>query len=263
MKEKKINHPDIFPNQDFRCSYTVNVVCLTHINLETELVVVTKGELTMEIENEKYTIRAGEGIFVQPFEAHSFESVDCECFIMLFNQSAGKRFYDFLQNKKPLTRVFAIPSPVLNLVEYICPKETIYLDKLKADSVLAPLLAVVAEKCEFKQEKNIQKTLISAALAIINKNLLFDITLTAVAKEIGCHPVTLSKAFNAYTGISFSSYIVLRRCYLAKFLLEKTKQSITEIALNSGFGSLRDFNRCFKKVFSLTPTEYRRSNAIF
>lgn len=263
MKEKRLKTLDIFPQQDFRCTFTINVQCVTHINLETELVVVTNGELTMEIENEKYVIRAGEGIFVQPFESHSFESVDCGCYIMLFNQSTGKRFYEFLQNKKPLTRVFPIPAPVLNLVEYICKKEVVRFDKMKAESVLAPLLSVIAENCRFTQEKNIQKTIISAALAIINQNLLLDVTLSAVAEEIGCHPVTLSKAFNAYTGISFSAYIVLRRCYLAKLLLEESEQTITEIALNSGFGSLRDFNRCFKKVFSLTPSQYRKSNAIF
>ncbi len=263
MEKEHINKDDLFTSQTLRCTYAQNVNCLTHVNLQMELVIVTKGELIMVIENEKYHIREGESIFVEPFETHSFESVSNECYIMVFDENTGKGFYDFLQDKAPLTRLCSVPTPVLRLVEFVCPQSTVYYDRFKAESVLAPLLSVIIEKCKFKQEKSIHKTLISAALAVINKKLLFDITLGTVAEEIGCHPVTLSKTFKASTGINFSTYIVLRRCYHAKLMLEKTEQSITEIAFNSGFGSLRDFNRCFKKVFSLTPLAYRKSNTVF
>ena len=91
---------------------------------------------------------------------------------------------------------------------------------------------------------------------------LYDISLPEVAEKIGCHHVTLSRVFNLSAGMSFSDYVNLRRCNYAQKLLRRTNLSVTEIALNSGFGSLRSFNRTFKKIFSISPREERKQAGV-
>jgi AraC family transcriptional regulator of adaptative response / DNA-3-methyladenine glycosylase II len=50
-------------------------------------------------------------------------------------------------------------------------------------------------------------------------------------------------------------------CSLAKNLLIDTDLSVLEIAMASGFGSLRRFNGLFKKQYKLSPTALRKRNA--
>ena len=43
-------------------------------------------------------------------------------------------------------------------------------------------------------------------------------------------------------------------------LLENTDGDITDIALGSGFQSVRNFNDYFKKSLNMTPSEYRKAS---
>lgn len=49
------------------------------------------------------------------------------------------------------------------------------------------------------------------------------------------------------------------RIQRAKRLLDETDLSMTDIALRSGFGSLRRFNDVFLEVYKRSPTEIRRT----
>ena len=257
-KENPKSYLDDLNGYPCRIACEHNVRCPSHVNLETEFIIVQKGELIMTIENVRHVIKPNEGIFVLPFETHSFESKSSDCYIILFNRNIATTFYNFIQNKTPITRTFPISNLLIELIGDFCPYNNIhYFEQIAAEAIIAPITEKITHYCKFNISKTIKSDLVVAALSVINEQFLFPITLEQIAEEIGCHPVTLSKTFYATAGIHFSNYICLRRCYYAKTLLEKTEDSITNIALNSGFGSLRDFNRCFKKFFSITPTQYK------
>lgn len=58
--------------------------------------------------------------------------------------------------------------------------------------------------------------------------------------------------------MTFYEYLNQKRISKAEELLSTTSQSITEIAMNSGFFSLSSFNRTFKALKDCTPSVYRR-----
>ena len=58
-------------------------------------------------------------------------------------------------------------------------------------------------------------------------------------------------------GISFSEYLRQKRVGMAEELLIHSKQSIQEIAIASGFGSVATFNRVFRDARGCTPSRYR------
>ena len=64
---------------------------------------------------------------------------------------------------------------------------------------------------------------------------------------------------NKIVGISFNTYITHYRLSYACYLMENTEQTILQCAYNSGFTSLRNFNRCFKDHLKITPTQYLRN----
>ena len=59
--------------------------------------------------------------------------------------------------------------------------------------------------------------------------------------------------------MTFTQYKNTVRINHAKQLIRKGGLSMTEIAGQAGFSTIRTFNAAFKKRFSMTPSEYGRS----
>ncbi len=70
-------------------------------------------------------------------------------------------------------------------------------------------------------------------------------------------PDTFSRMFNQHTGVTLSDYINELRVKEAKRRLGETDDSVTRICFDTGFDSIRTFNRAFKKFTGRTPGEFR------
>ncbi|MBO5019498.1 MAG: AraC family transcriptional regulator, partial [Clostridia bacterium] len=64
--------------------------------------------------------------------------------------------------------------------------------------------------------------------------------------------------FKNMIGISFNRYVINYRLSHACYLLNNTDSSIINCAIDSGFYSIRTFNRNFKTQYGITPEEYRK-----
>ena len=71
---------------------------------------------------------------------------------------------------------------------------------------------------------------------------------------------TLRRAFIKHVGMSPKVYINQTRMAYAEYLLKNTNMSIFEISSKVGYGEVSGFNRIFKSVFSISPSEYRKNN---
>lgn len=83
-------------------------------------------------------------------------------------------------------------------------------------------------------------------------------SLTAVAEELGVSARHLRRVFQETYGVSPASYRATRRLLTAKTLLADTALPVTEVALASGFGSLRRFNALFRQQYGLSPGALRK-----
>ncbi|SHI20883.1 transcriptional regulator, AraC family [Sporobacter termitidis DSM 10068] len=68
------------------------------------------------------------------------------------------------------------------------------------------------------------------------------------------------RLFRQETGESVTSYIRRRRMARAAAELATTGDRILDIALRYQYGSHEAFTRAFKRIYSLTPEEYRRQH---
>lgn len=82
-----------------------------------------------------------------------------------------------------------------------------------------------------------------------------------LAQDINMSPQTFSRFFKRQVGKPFVQYVNEWRVGLACRNLLETDESITDIALGSGFDNLSNFNRQFKRIVGVTPTDYRASRA--
>ena len=84
-----------------------------------------------------------------------------------------------------------------------------------------------------------------------------EIKQTDVAQALGMNPQSFSRFFKTTSGRTFVSFVNVMRIMEACRLLVNTNQEITEIAYNSGYGNLSNFNRQFRELKQITPRQYR------
>jgi len=80
-----------------------------------------------------------------------------------------------------------------------------------------------------------------------------------VAARLGVSDRHLRRIFFAEHGVTPLQYLQTRRLLLAKQLLTDTQLPISQIALTSGFRSLRRFNAAFLGGYRMNPTRLRRT----
>ena len=83
-------------------------------------------------------------------------------------------------------------------------------------------------------------------------------SLEELAASLGCTARHLRRVFREEYRVSPVQYLQTCRLLLAKSLLTDTGLSVLEVAMASGFGSLRRFNDLFRARYHLSPTSLRR-----
>jgi len=80
-----------------------------------------------------------------------------------------------------------------------------------------------------------------------------------IAARLGVSDRHLRRIFFAEHGVTPLQYLQTRRLLLAKQLLTDTQMPVAQIALSSGFRSLRRFNAAFVDGYRMNPTRLRRA----
>ena len=86
------------------------------------------------------------------------------------------------------------------------------------------------------------------------------LTVDSLASELGTNRTSLQKQITQATGKTVGSCLTNVRLDAARLLICGTELPIGEIAERSGYLDSSAFIRSFRKVYGLTPTEYRKQN---
>lgn len=84
-------------------------------------------------------------------------------------------------------------------------------------------------------------------------------TMQAVAARLGVSDRHLRRIFDAALGVSPLQYLQTRRLLTAKQLLTDTDLPVTQVAMASGFQSVRRFNAAFAQHYGLNPSQLRKT----
>ena len=96
------------------------------------------------------------------------------------------------------------------------------------------------------------------ALRLIDEGILDSASVDELASKLGLGSRHLRRLFLQHVGASPISFAQTRRLQFAKRLLDETSLPITQIALASGFGSLRRFNTAFLQTYGRAPRDLRK-----
>lgn len=97
-----------------------------------------------------------------------------------------------------------------------------------------------------------------AATRFMQEHLTDQITLKEIADHLGYSLSRTHALIKSGTGLSPHAYLLRLRINEAADALGRTTKRISDIALDTGFGSSQHFSRTFKRHMNCSPSEYRR-----
>ena len=148
-------------------------------------------------------------------------------------------------------QAFALSDMYIQKAELM--SDVLSLTRLNAQMVLDFTRRVEAEKAGVHHSK-----LVSRARDYILTNIGETITTENLSTELGMNRTYLCKLFADETGLTINRYITRIKMEEAKRLMDISKKSIADISEYLGFSSQSYFQKVFKKVYGLTPMEYRK-----
>ena len=101
--------------------------------------------------------------------------------------------------------------------------------------------------------------IIIQALDWIEERLKEEITVSDISERIGYSLFHFIRLFNGVTGWNPKEYIQNRRLTEASYELAHTDRRIIDIAFDYRFGDHETFTRSFKRVFGMSPSDYRKN----
>lgn len=102
---------------------------------------------------------------------------------------------------------------------------------------------------------------IASTIHRITSNVATDVSLNTLAAEHGMSESRFSRLFQRATGSSFTDFVNQQRIHQACHLLQNTDRYVNDICFQVGFNNLANFNRRFRAIKGMTPTEFRRQAA--
>jgi len=228
-----------------------------HFHRNYELIYVYDGQMSVLLDEENLTLGTNEFVLIFPNQIHSFSSEkNTKSKLVIFSPNYIKLFYEEYLNKLPFNKVFKADDETRQFI----------VENLKENSneytVKACLYAICGEITkqtdfyEISTNKNLALT--HNFLAYMTVNFTKNITLKDVAADLGYNHQYLSRYINKRFSMSFCYILNSYRVDCAIYLLKNTDKSISSIAYDCGFESIRSFNKNFNIITSKSPREYRK-----
>jgi AraC-like DNA-binding protein/ligand-binding sensor protein len=107
------------------------------------------------------------------------------------------------------------------------------------------------------RQASAESPVITRAKAFIMEHLDEDLTLAQVARSVCMSSYYFCKTFKKATGLTYIDYLSRVRIEKVKQLLLNPHTRISEAAFATGFQSLSQFNRTFRRIAGESPSRYR------
>ncbi len=229
---------------------------LPHWHMDSELIFAEKGSAEIMSENTVFTLPENSCAFIRSETVHYIKAgTDSITAVMkidseLIRSAVGSQtlIRPILENDYPMVKeIFLRIGQEMS-------------ESKKYSGVICSGLSTVLIAEIFRNEKT--EALSAAAESTAYKELLrliserhADITFEEAAAFMCFSKPYFSKYFRRMSGMTFSEYVNIVRVGEAVKLLSRTGTSVGEAAFAAGFGTIRSFNRTFKRLTGFTPRD--------
>ncbi|MDR1654385.1 MAG: AraC family transcriptional regulator [Treponema sp.] len=250
-----------------------------HWHKEIEIVYLIKGRLVIYINGQAYDVHPGDIVIINSDLIHGYQNkspdthyIEFIFFLEIFDQLLPD-IQDSLNQmvvfgRKTIFRYqddwdlhYRMANIILSIWEEYNTRQDGYRLAIKKnlyDFALIFLRRMPQQPLVPKQASQFNAPAFERILSYIYENYDNSVITLEKAAEVAClSKFYFSRFFRERTGQTFHAYLSRIRINRAQEYLSETDMTITDIAFNCGFASLKTFNRLFRSYTGVSPSLYR------
>lgn len=235
--------------------------CPQHRHNYFELELITDGGGENVINGRSYEISRGSAYLIRPSDFHAVR-LDCGSALINLSFSEAALGGDLL-DRLTLSGGDLLSAERSDFFEHILRA---MLDEFSRPSpdrrllreLLEALLLRLLRLCGALGERGARPSF-EAALGYLQLHFQDNPSLSDTARAAHYNPSHFSSIFHSRMRVTYSDYLNALRVNCAKRLLLTTDLRVSEVGVQSGFGSQTNFQRVFREMAGVTPLKFRSS----
>lgn len=245
-----------YGNFNYNAYVYMNIGWQAHFHGNYELIYAIEGETVINVNGAEHKLCAGDFLLISPYLVHSLQiRGNTKVWIGVFSEDY---IAEFAKNHKGMR--FSRFRCDERIERYL--REYLIFEGTPDRYVAISCLNAVCAECQRSAEHELSDAdarFVESVIGYISIRMSENVTMSEIADALGYEYHYFSLLFNRYFSIKFKSFINLFRFQHACSLLSDSSRSISDVCFESGFETVRSFNRVFREYSGMTPTEYRRS----
>lgn len=238
---------------------------LRHWHKEIEFVLVKNGNLLLEHSGDLINVSNNQLFFIASNVPHAYLKSDESSVLYVLKLVLDKRWNYSVAYSLTMyeSSMMFDPNPHI---------EKMYMDMMRASFDKYTDLYIVGKVYEFfayiytskvvmqaiKTENIGSDNVVTTIYNFMVANITNDISLEDIARHLGLSKNYCSKIIKEKTTLGFSQYLNNLRVKNAENLLIQTDMDMISICYDSGFKTIQSFNRNFKDITGVSPTDFRK-----
>lgn len=285
-QRQDVNHGTILsPYAHYHCIIpTVLPDVLLHWHGEAEITLVLEGSAIYKIGEETFQSKKGDFIFVAPNTLHSVQPLpgiihisdtlvfhlDMLGYSLMDQYSLAYLHPIYNGSLRPLSHIslgqpfYGEFSECINQIFRCVKNKDNYFEMALKEKLHHLFYLLFQHQCFATMDTGVpipaHVDKVKKALKYIQENYQKSISICELADLCHFSKTHFMSFFKRSVGITCGEYMIQHRLKVAENLLKATGLSISDIAFESGFHNLSNFNRKFKSHYHMTPLEYRRQH---
>lgn len=234
-----------------------NVLYRSHLHACLETHICLEGEVTVTIAGVPHVIGPQQAVMIPPHTVHSYHTEkSSESRTILISATLIPDFSSLLQEYQPSRYWFHLDSALVQqLITFYESDRNYFSGKALLYGICDAFLA----NNPLTKQKQTSVELPMQLLTYLQTHFQEPITLKDLTDCTNYSYYYVSKQLKQHFGLTFTQLLAEYRISFSQQMLEQHRCSIAEVAMLSGFGSIRSFNRVFHQITGMTPKQYQQN----
>lgn len=271
LKEMEIVDYGNFPVKLLQADTTANRNCFPmHWHDRMEILRILKGRVIINCGNSTITAEKDDIVIINCKQTHfantddvgvSYAVIMFELSRFLDNEFFGDKYIKQLLFKRIKIKNIIKDKKLLEILDSIINYGKVrgQLSAMIIEGKILEFLALLL-KNHIDTDESYQSgdAKFMKVLEFIDEHFTEDLQVPELAQRFSYDKSYFCRKFKSQTGVTCGAYIKALRMEAAGALLKKNKDSISAIAEMCGYNDANYFTRCFKEIYGVTPTQWRR-----
>lgn len=242
-------------NYSYNAFFYDNCQWFYHFHKNLELIYVLSGEVEMTLGTKKLPLTAGTFALVLPNQLHAYQTRSrSRAWVGVFSADFVGEFVRLIQGQYAPDPRFRCPDHIQSYLQLLLTEEPPALLTMK--SLLYAVCGEFLRQVPLTDADR-EQDLVWQVHRYVAEHFREEVTFSQLAETLGYEYHYLSRQFRRHFGMHFRQFLNTYRLDYARERLLYGEDSITQVAFDAGFQTVRTFNRAFLHHTGMTPSQFR------